>query len=82
MIPYMTKHQITNKFQITMSACHLPAGSNVIELRRSGNPQISTTMNIMYNGRLPARTERARSGGKPFRYRLEYTEFMKKSLSQ
>ena len=42
-------------------------GSNVIELRRSGNLQVSITMSKCINGRL-----------KPFRYSLLiYTEFMK-----
>ncbi len=49
---------------------YLPFGNNVIELRRSGNLQVSINMSKCINGRL-----------KPFRYSLPvYTGFMKKSL--
>jgi len=51
---------------------------DVIELRRSGNLLGFHYRAKCVNGRLPARTERVRSGGKPFRYSLPvYTEFIK-----
>ncbi len=57
-----------------------PNDTNIIELRRNGNHQVSITMPKCINGRLPARIG---TGGKPFRYSLlVYTAFMKKSLIQ
>ena len=57
-----------------------PSWIKVIELRRSGNLQVSITMSKRINGRLPARIG---TGGKPFRYSLlAYTEFMTKLLPQ